>query len=365
MKLLCVIYSIYGGGAEKQMLTLLKNLDRSKFEPVLAVVRRTGREELIVPADVPVHYLDAPRRFSSFFLVLSHRKLIRQLRPDRVLSFLWSINLVTLAAVSGIKPRPRIIVSERTHLGPSIQRFSGARLRRLLVRILYPHADTIAAVSQDTAQNLIDEFNIPAEKIRTIQNGIAVNETRSLMDSPLNNTQVPGPYILSIGNLNATKRHEFTITAFSHIAGQRPGLRLLILGEGDERKRLERMVDRRGLEGRVLLAGYTSNPFPYLARAAAFVSASRFEGFPNAVLEAMACGTPVIAAATPGTREIIDNNRTGLLFPAGNIGALILALNRVLDEPSFGLLLASNALAEVRSLYTVERMTRDFEEALA
>jgi glycosyltransferase involved in cell wall biosynthesis len=141
------------------------------------------------------------------------------------------------------------------------------------------------------------------------------------------------PVILSVGRLSPEKEFGTVIRAIAQLAPQRP-VRLMILGEGQERPALEALIDELGVRDRVLLPGFDSNPYAYMSRAAVLVLSSRWEGSPNVLVEAMACGTPVVATnCRSGPAELLEDGRLGPLVPVGDHSAMAAAIERMLDAP--------------------------------
>lgn len=363
-KVLFVIFDLGGGGAERQLLGLLRRLDRRRFEPHLAVFALTGRERELLPPDVALHAIDTRGRPRSLFLVPQLARLIAALRPDRILSFLWSVNLITIAAASLCRRAPRVIASERTYLGLSIARYPLIAVRRRLLRWLYPQAGTITAVSRAVADNLVEEFGVPRERIVVIHNGVDVAALGELMREPPA-PAVPASYILGAGGLNPTKNFALLLQAFALLRDE-TGLMLVILGDGPERPALERLAGELGLGGRVLLPGAVDNPFAFMARARLFVLCSRFEGFPNVILEAMACGAPVVATASPsGIQEVVEHGVTGLLAPPDDPDALAAAMRLLLADAPLRARCVENARRVVSDAFTLESVVRRYERLLA
>jgi glycosyltransferase involved in cell wall biosynthesis len=141
------------------------------------------------------------------------------------------------------------------------------------------------------------------------------------------------PVILAVGRLHRQKDFPTLIGAFARLRAERPA-RLVILGEGKLRPALEKVARRLGVGGDVDLPGYRDNPFAWMARAAVFALSSTFEGTANVLIEAMACGCPVVSTDCPhGPREVLDNGRYGPLVPVGDSAALAHAIAAVLDNP--------------------------------
>ncbi len=353
-KLLFVIYSIYGGGAEKQMQYLLKYIDRGKFEPHLAVFHLTGKENKVVPADIPVYDLSTAVRPASFFLFFKLIGLIKKIKPDRILSFMWGVNLISILAgkLTGIK----LIVSERTFMPLDIKKYSFQALRRQLISFLYRKANRITAVSNDVKRALIDYFSLPEEKIKVIYNGLDIKKIHAEMNEYCSSF---GRYVLGCGRLEKEKNFDLILQAMLGI----PGLKLVILGEGSLRKELAKKAEKLGVE--LVLPGHIENPYPWMRKAEVFILTSRYEGSPNVLLEAMACKIPVVSVDCPGgIREIIENGRNGIIVPQGNKNELISAIRGILKNSEFAKKLSEKALGTVKK-FDMLNMVKKYEEILS
>ena len=176
---------------------------------------------------------------------------------------------------------------------------------------------------------------------------------------------IDAPFILGVGGLNPTKNFALLLQAFALLRDE-PGLMLVILGEGPERPAMERLAGELGLAGRVLLPGAVGNPFAFMARARLFVLCSRFEGFPNVIVEAMACGAPVVATASPsGIAEIVEHGVTGWLAPPDNPDALADGMRRMLVDAPLRARCVENARRVVMEKFTLESAVQRYEGLLA
>jgi N-acetylgalactosamine-N,N'-diacetylbacillosaminyl-diphospho-undecaprenol 4-alpha-N-acetylgalactosaminyltransferase len=296
---LFIINSLAGGGAERVICTLLRasqgELRHSRIA-LLLLDREPAMYE--VPRWIEVEQLDC--RHSVFRSIWSVWRALRRARPDLTVSFLTRSNVASIIAGSllGIPA----VVSERVNTSSHLARGAGAAVARLLVKATYPRARKIIAVSQGVADDLRSSFGVPGSRIAVIANPIDCDEIRAQAQrgEPF---AIEGPYGVTMGRLVPNKNFRMLIEAFarSGIAG-----RLLILGDGPERDALTRQIAALGLAGRVVMPGFSANPFPTLRRAAFYVSPSNAEGFPNSLLEAMSVGLPVISTNCPsGPSEVL------------------------------------------------------------
>ncbi len=353
-KILFVTYSIHGGGSEKRLQSILRGLNREKFEPHLCVLSPSGREADVIPPDVRLHRLPAPMRPASLFLTWHLFKLLKELRPDKIFSVLWSVNTIAAAAarLAGIPA----ILNEATTPSESVKRYSFPALRKRLISFFYRGAADIITVSDYAAADLVKNFAVPAAAITTVHNGIMAAETEK---ASLEYNPGTTGHILACGGLNWWKNYSLLIKA---LAGE-SGRELVILGTGPLEGRLRDEAAKAGVK--LSLPGHKENPYPYFRQAAVFVLTSRYEGFPNVLLEAMACGTPVISVDCPGgIREIIEDGKTGLIVPQENPAALRQAITRLLDDPTLAKRLAEQARVKLATEFTFKKMLTAYERIL-
>jgi glycosyltransferase involved in cell wall biosynthesis len=248
-----------------------------------------------------------------------------------VLSALTHMNLATVAAARFSRVPLRLVLSERNQISAKAREAAGAWQQMLYrtVPYFYRAADAIVAVSGGVAADLAGFGRLPEKKIRVIHNPVFDIDVETRAQAPLTHPwfeRKGPPIILAVGRLHRQKGFDILLEAFA-IARAEVDCRLVILGEGPERTALLAMAERLGLAYDIDMPGFAENPFPLMRRAGVFVLSSRWEGFPNALVEAMACGAPVIAADCPsGPREILGGGRYGTLVPPENPQALGRAL---------------------------------------
>ncbi|PKN08875.1 MAG: glycosyltransferase family 4 protein [Deltaproteobacteria bacterium HGW-Deltaproteobacteria-8] len=237
--------------------------------------------------------------------------------PQAVLSFMDATNVLTLLAVGRSLP---VVVSERVH--PA--HYDINLFWRSLRRMAYPRAAAVAVQTLGVA-----EFFPP--RIRALCHVLPNPVTAPETEGPT--PDMHRPLLLGMGRLDRQKGFDLLLTAFGRLAAHFPDWTLAILGEGPERERLERQRVSLGLADRILLPGRLNAPGGVLRKADLFVLSSRFEGFPNALCEAMACGLPAVAFNCPsGPAEIVRHEVDGLLVPPGNVEELTDALSRLMGD---------------------------------
>ncbi len=313
-RLLFLLPSLAGGGAERVVATLLRELDRERFAPMLAVVDgRDGTWRAELPDDVPVRDLACRRVRDALPRVVA---LIRRERPDVVFSTLSHLNLA-LALVRPLLPAAtRCVARESIVLGEAVDRMRRPALWRAAYRRLYPRFDAIVCQSEDMRRDLVERFGIPPAKATTIHNPVDAGRIRRLAgDAFPPPAHDPGRIALvAAGRLVPQKGFDVLLEAIALAGDAR--MHLTVLGDGPLRCALEAQAATLGIASRVRFAGFDPCPWPAFARADAFVLSSRYEGFPNVVLEALACGTPVIAVPAPGGLDEIAAATGGVRLAA-------------------------------------------------
>ncbi len=337
-----------GGGAQRRMLTLARAFaDRGhRVDVVVASSDGPFRAELspavrLVPlasrcARLPgIASRRGPRVLASFPALARY---LATERPDVVLSTSNPANLACLWARARAHVPIPVVVSVNVHLSAATgerQRAWGPLLRTL-VRRTYANADAIVANSQGVADDLARSAGVPPERIVVIHNPVDAAAIRERAREPVEHPWVaPGgpPLLLAVGKLKLQKDFPTLLRAFARVRAARPA-RLAILGEGEERDRLERLARELGVAADTALPGFVTNPFAWMARAAVFAHSSAWEGFSNVLCEALACGCPVVSTDCPGgSGEILDHGATGPLVPVGDDRALADAILALLSDP--------------------------------
>lgn len=303
-----VVPTLHGGGAERVTATLLRHLDRKRFRLSLIII--DGRQAVMrdqVPPDI--QYIDLRcDRVRDACIRLPRR--LRALRPDVVLATVSHL-VLALAMLRPLLPNTvRLIGRETVVLTENLRNYRFPAVWSFLLRRFYPKLDRMICQSQDIRQDLICNWNLPASRAVLINNPVDVKWIRARSREVVDGAFVQQDrkkmiLLVAAGRLVYQKGFDLLLEAIALCADAR--LRLIILGEGPLEATLRAQAQHLGLADRVLFAGYSANPFPIIAAADAFVLSSRFEGFPNVLLESLVCGTPVIATPAPGgTREILD-----------------------------------------------------------
>ncbi|WP_067560814.1 glycosyltransferase [Halofilum ochraceum] len=349
------------GGVERMINNLVQGLLDAGCVVDVIVLRNEGGHIYALPAGANVVRLGTRHAvFALPGLVL----YLRRARPRALLAAKDRAGRVAIRARRLAGVPTRIVVRIGNTLSQSLA--GRSRLRRMLrygpIRRLYPLADAIVAVSQGVADDVVATSGVDRARVAVLPNPVITRElderARESVDHPWL-CEGAAPVILSVGRLTRQKDFPTLLKAFARVRRQREA-RLLILGEGEDRRALERLADELGIADALDLAGFAANPYAYMVRADLFVLSSAWEGSPNALTEAMHLGVPVVATdCRSGPREVLDGGRIAPLVPVGDFEAMAAAIVATLDAPPDGATLRVAVAG-----YTRERSTARYLEVL-
>jgi glycosyltransferase involved in cell wall biosynthesis len=354
---LFIIPTLTGGGAERVIVTLAKFLDRRRFRVTLAVVDTRDavlRDE--IPGDVEFVDLRATRVRYAITRIVA---LVWRTKPDVLFSTLGHLN-VALAMVRFLFPRKVWTVArETTVVSCSLRLQSHRATWEALYRWFYSRHDEVICQSRFMRDDLVRNFRFPAARSRVIHNPVDIERIRSLAVEPasLPETDKDDVRLIAAGRLDREKGFELLIEALRLL--DLPFVHLTLLGQGPLADQLKQQAIRSGLGDRIYFAGFQKNPYSWFARGDALILSSLYEGFPNVVLEALACGTPVIAVPAPGgTREILDGIDSCIVAKEVSASALAEAIRVWLDGGR------RRVVESVVDRYRVDRILHEYESAL-
>lgn len=361
-KLLFVIPSLAGGGAERVVIILLRHLNRNTFNPHLVLFEKKGEYLKDLPDDVKTYNLNKKSRYDFPKLIWRLNRLIKHIQPQVIISFLEYANLVTLIAAKVMPSKTPLIISERNFLSLWIQQTRMRPIRKLFHRIFYPKANVIITLSKGVKEDLIQSFYISTDKIKTIYNPLDLGRISQLAKEAINTPDTNNlPMLIAIGRLTAQKGYPYLLRAFKKLRDNL-SVKLLILGQGKEEENLKRLTKGLKIADDVVFMGFQTNPYKYLAKASVFVLSSLYEGLGNVILEAMACGVPVVSTRCPcGPGEIITDGVNGLLVPPADESALAEAILRLLRDESLCKRLAEAGRQRAQD-FRVEKIIAQYEE---
>ncbi len=360
------IPSLEGGGVARVMLHLAKAFVESGHQVDLLLCETKGAFLDAIPPTIKVIDLKPTSSWMSRLLILTGNptliltlllpillakkppKTIRYLsdltaylvreKPDSLLSAKTHANLIAIWARSHAASQTRMVVSERSTISTVIQNSRKWRWRFVqpLIQKVYPKADLVTAVSDGVAADVSSCAGLPQACVTTIYNPILIDHINAQGSLPISHPWFETdtiPIILGVGRLVPAKDFSTLVKAFARIHATRPA-RLIILGEGRERQKLESLANQLGIASDFLLPGFETNPYAYMSRATVFVLSSLLEGLPNALIEALACGCPVVSTnCRNGPQEILANGDFGALVPVGDERAMADAIRATLEDP--------------------------------
>ena len=336
-KLAVFLYSMGPGGAERVVSNLLPALCE-KYEVHLVLMSEVVAYE--IPRAVKIHFLERSDPYESGVkklfrlafalpsLALKYKKLCENLGIDAHFVLINRPCYVALAAkILGLKGR--MVISERSC--PSVIYKSGLSgfANRIFVKALYPRADLILANAQGNADDLVRNFGCDAAKTKVLYNAVDLAAIKTLANEPLEGKFKP--FFLNIGRLDSGKNQAMLIKIIANLKDKRATLG--ILGKGPLHGELQNLIDELGVGERVKLLGTDKNPFKFIKNAQCFVCASRFEGFSNVLLEALACERFIISTDhKSGARELLGDDEYGILTPVDDKKAMEAAMRRALED---------------------------------
>lgn len=329
--------SLAGGGAERAAVQILNGLDANRWERWLYLFRKEGPYLADVSPSIQVAGGGSASRLGRWRAL---RRFIRSTRPDLVVSFLSYFTVLSAVRAAGVGAR--VAFNQQTPMSAFLSDSdypwaARAWLRRLFVataRVGYAAADLIVATSRGVADDVVMSFGVGAERVRIVHNPVDIPAIGAAAAEPIDAEYAAAwihPVIVAAGRLSEAKNYPLLIDALA-IVRQRVPARLFILGQGEQESRLRDLAVARGLGDEVRFLGFQANPWKYIARADVLALTSRYEGFGNVLVEAMACGVSVVATSSPGTREIVSAGEDGLLVERHEPAAVAAALERVLTD---------------------------------
>lgn len=345
-----------GAGVGTTMINLADGLGRAGYRVDVVVTGEPAARPDWLHVNVRMIGLGRRRLRQSLVRLVSY---LRDARPCAVIAAGERPNMLALTAKWLTRSRTKVVFTCR---GAVSEYFRGPSrlLIRTGVRLLYPKADAVVGVSAGVSEDVGRLMGRHGQKVVTIFNPIIGARFLSMKESdeqPTNSDEVP--LVVAAGRLAVHKNFESLIRAFA-LARRQRWLRLIILGEGPLRPRLEGLARELGVVGDVELPGYVSNPFAYYRRAAVFVLSSRLEGLPTVLVEAMACGCPVVATdCRDGPHEILDGGRYGRLVAVDDDAAIAAGILDAVEGKQ-----DRNMLVERAMQFSVEASARAYADLL-
>jgi glycosyltransferase involved in cell wall biosynthesis len=371
-KICFVLPSLAGGGAERVAVDILNGLDAAQWERTLYLFKCEGPYLELLDRSIRLGTSNTASHMARW---LALRRYLRVERPQLVVSFLSYFS--TLSATKAARIGARVVFNQGTPTSAFLadrdyewRRGWRRRLFSLATRVGYRLADAVVATSTGVADDLVSTFGVARERIRVVHNPVDLGAIRAATTEPIDAVHERAwsrPAIVAAGRLADAKNYPLLIDAFEILRRTCPA-RLFILGQGDREPELRAQIARLGLQDDVVLCGFQKNPWKYIARADVFAMSSAYEGFGNVLVEAMACGVPVVATSSPGSREVVGDGSDGLIVERHEPVPLAEALGRVLGDAPLRARMAAEAMKSAERFalpVVVAEHDRVFREVLA
>jgi glycosyltransferase involved in cell wall biosynthesis len=380
-----LLSSLHGGGAERVAVHLLNRSDDSLLDVRMGLLRKSGPflpeadTSRIQVSPVGESWLEFEGHNSSFYrphkllaggllAPMNVRRMMREVRPHVVMSFLKGMSVVTYAALKACgRHRPRWIAREGNNTFAVIEDELANRAAKALVTRVTSHcyraADCFLANSHHMAQGLEKDLALDPNKVRVIHNPIDLERVRARAREPV--PRAGGrDFIVTAGRLEYQKGHDLLLRAFAGSAAC-ADLDLVILGRGTREEELKQLASELGIGDRVSFVGFQENPWAWLSRAKLFVLPSRWEGFPSVVAEALACGVPALVTDCEfGPKEVVEHGISGWVVPPEDVDAFRRAMENILGNAELAQRLAANGPARAAQ-FGIDEMLRQYASLFA
>ena len=372
IKLLFVLPSFTFGGAERTSLNLLGGIDRTKIRICLVTSKNIfyhfqniGVDKFLAIEDLGIDvWFHSLRRFIHDIRKIAF--VLKTEHPDLAFGMMHYPSSLLAFAKKAYNLKVKVIVSPR---GPSteyLKHFEHSFFRKAWLRWVFGFfcrfADKIVVASTGMKEECVRDYRAISENVEVIPNSIDIHDIKKKADEAIDFTIPPGFHVIATaGRLEREKNMPILFKAFSEIR-KREKVKLLVIGDGSEKNSLEILSDELDIRRDVMFVGYQQNLYKFLSKATIFAHTCLFEGFANVIVEAMACGVPVVAVNCPyGPRDIIEQGVNGLLVPIQSEGALVEALSTLLKNEQLRKDMAQRGLT--RSLdFAVDTMVISYQK---
>jgi len=358
IRILFVIGQLVYGGAEKQLVHLANSVDRERYEPMVCSFSADAplAEELVAQG---VKTCILPKRMNpDLTRPFTLYKLVKDFDPDLIHSCMFVGN--TWSRIVGLVTHKPVIISERSSgdYKPFWMLF--------IDKLLYPLGALLIVNSESGAESVRKRKEFRPQKIKVIYNGIPfeqyAKEEKYIKLLQEFGIQPGGKVIAVVGRLSEEKNHELIFYALQKVLGTYPDVHLLCVGSGPRLDELKKLAKQLDIDDKVIFTGYRSDIPSILSAIDLLVLASKFEGVPNVLLEAMAAARPIVATSVGGVPEIITDGETGLLVPSMDVKAMAEAIIRILTDENMAQEMGRKGQEAVKKNFSVERMVSDTEK---
>ncbi|MBI5740379.1 MAG: glycosyltransferase [Nitrospirae bacterium] len=355
IKVCYIIGQLGKGGAERQLYELVKGLDRERFHPVVISLSQGGLwKDEIQKLNVQVIELQRKKNW-EFSRLLKLFRLLKSVKPDIVHTFMFSAN--SYGRVAAVLCRvPVIIASERCERN----KYEMGKYQNYIDRLLALFSQGIICNSRGVALTLINKYSFASRKIMVVHNGI--NADNFFKQDCIGGTDKRAQKIIvTVGRLYHQKNHRLFLEAAKIVLkkSEDKEIKFLIIGKGPLQEELENYAESLGIRGNVIFAGERNDIPEVLHDADIFVMTSLYEGMPNAVMEAMAAGLPVVASDVGGSNELVVDGETGFLCPCDNAALIAERVIHLLADPQNSSVMGERGRERILRDFTLQKMVDD------
>jgi glycosyltransferase involved in cell wall biosynthesis len=320
--------SLAGGGAERVMIGIANELARRGYDVDLIVSYAKGEYHSEIHRSVNFIDFKVNRVLKAIPKLIQY---VKEEKPQVILSTIWHANIIAILVKLLTGSPGKVVIRETNHISKSKQSLSPllSRLMCPIINLFYPFADVIIAPSNGVADDLSKLGRIQRKKIKVIYNPISLEGITTQAQEKLCHPWLVDktePVFIAVGSLTAQKDFSNLLESFC-LVNKQMASRLIVLGEGPLRQELKTQVLELGIHEKVDFYGFAKNPFSFMALSDVFVLSSKWEGLPNALIQAVALGMRIVATDCPsGPQEILDNGKIGTLVEVGNVKTLASAM---------------------------------------
>ncbi len=367
VKVTFFLQNLETGGAERSTVRLANALNMNIFDVSFLLCKRKGPLLQNLSKDIKIVDLKKNHVSLSLFKVIRYFK---SEKPDIVVSVLDHVNIISILAGLFCKRKPKIIITERSTFS-RVSTYSATKFRNKLIsrfllpylaKVFYKKADLIVCVSKGVADDIVQIIG-NLSTIKVIYNPVIGNNFSEFAEEKIENFNVKIkslPIIIAVGRLTKAKDYPTLLKAFSLVLKETPA-NLLIVGEGEERQRIEKLIEELDIMENVVLLGFQKNPIKYMVKSDVFVLSSMLEGFPNVLVEAMACGIPVISTdCQSGPNEIIENGKNGLLVLVSDEKKIAESIIELLKNPELRSKFSEEGKKRAQ-YFSIDKSVKEFE----
>jgi glycosyltransferase involved in cell wall biosynthesis len=361
---LFVLPSLIGGGAERIFVTLANNLDPERYLPIMGLGRRKGELLEQLNPGIAIMELGAER---ARHVIPALIKLVREQRPHTVITCL-GMNFAAGAARGFFPKETRLILREGsspTAFLNDISQQSRARgsLYRKFYRYLYRRADTVICQSRFMRDDIVGNLKVPGHKVKSIYNPVDFQRIDGLADELVPACESGTIRLVAVGRHSYEKGFDVLIKAFAIVSSSHPNVRLVLIGDGEDTSGLRALSFDLGLGEKVHFMGFQQNPYRFIKTGFLFVLPSRYEGFSNVLVEALACGVPVVATDCPSAnREVLVEGVNGWFARSDDADSLAKAIQKAIRER--GRVDPISIRADCENRFSVDRILPQYEREI-